>query len=697
LLSESASSLLAAAVASSDPVAQAELLTRLVQSPDFDDADYRACERALAGAASPAEALLHFGAALLAAGRSAAALRAYEKAIDTDPDFFPAYLAAGAMLLKQRAFARARDHVLEAVAIDPDSAEAQNLLGVVLRAMGRSREAIECFEAAGRLGGGLVYPHFNLALAWRDLGLEHLAVAIDALRKALAIDPAYFPAVTHLAGLLSEEGRWQEALMQSERALAMRPDEVSALWRRCFQQLPVVLGQLDIVDERRRSYAVSLDELCTRLGERPPQSPEAIETLVGLDGPFNLAYQAQDDTDLQRRYGALITRLMQQWQSQVMADNAATSNRNARMPRENKRIRVGVVSSFIRHHSVWHANIRGFAAHLPRERFSVFSYDTAVKVTSGTSPEAALFDEHVSGNLSLADWVSRIREDCPDVLYFPDTCMDATSLKLAALRLAPAQLAGWGHPETTGLPTIDYYLSGELFEPPQGDAHYVEKLVRLPALGTCYVPVGVRPSRIDWRELEIPDDGFVRYLCCQSVFKYLPQYDRVFPDIAGQVGRCRFIFISDRVPHRMRLFRERLEAAFGSRGLDARQYCTFIDPLPLTRLLGLIRQSDVYLDTIGFSGFSTAMMALEQGCPVVTVEGEFMRGRLASGVLRRIGVVETIAADMDGYVRIASALGTDAKARGRLAARIRESVPLAFDDRAPVAALAGLLESLVAS
>ena len=66
--------------------------------------------------------------------------------------------------------------------------------------------------------------------------------------------------------------------------------------------------------------------------------------------------------------------------------------------------------------------------------------------------------------------------------------MDPLAGRLAAQRLAPVQCVAWGHPETTGMPTLDYFLSSDLMEPPDGEAHYTEHLVRLPNLGLCYVP-----------------------------------------------------------------------------------------------------------------------------------------------------------------------------------------------------------------
>ena len=78
----------------------------------------------------------------------------------------------------------------------------------------------------------------------------------------------------------------------------------------------------------------------------------------------------------------------------------------------------------------------------------------------------------------------------------------AAVVMLAALWLAPIQCASWGHPDTTGLPTIDYFLSGELMEPPDADEHYTERLVRLPNLAIYYEPLELASlplTRAQWR------------------------------------------------------------------------------------------------------------------------------------------------------------------------------------------------------
>lgn len=51
-----------------------------------------------------------------------------------------------------------------------------------------------------------------------------------------------------------------------------------------------------------------------------------------------------------------------------------------------------------------------------------------------------------------------------DVLVYGDVGMDALTTGLAHSRLSPVQVAFWGHPGTTGLSTMDYFITSDLFE-----------------------------------------------------------------------------------------------------------------------------------------------------------------------------------------------------------------------------------------
>jgi predicted O-linked N-acetylglucosamine transferase (SPINDLY family) len=94
----------------------------------------------------------------------------------------------------------------------------------------------------------------------------------------------------------------------------------------------------------------------------------------------------------------------------------------------------------------------------------------------------------------------------------------------------------------------------------------------------------------------------------------------------------------------------------------------------------LMQRADILLDTIGFSGFNTAMQAMESGLPIVTRQGRFMRGRLASGILRSIGLEELIAMDEDHCVDLAVALVSDKNRRDAIRRRIEQRRDGLFND-----------------
>ena len=94
---------------------------------------------------------------------------------------------------------------------------------------------------------------------------------------------------------------------------------------------------------------------------------------------------------------------------------------------------------------------------------------------------------------------------------------------------------------------------------------------------------------------------------------------------------------------------------------------------------------------IGFSGFNTAIQAIECGLPIVTREGKFMRGRLASGILRRLELTEMIAPDNASYVDMAVRMVTDKTYNQKIRQDILDRRSRLFNDRSSVDALQQLL------
>jgi predicted O-linked N-acetylglucosamine transferase (SPINDLY family) len=365
-------------------------------------------------------------------------------------------------------------------------------------------------------------------------------------------------------------------------------------------------------------------------------------------------------------------------------------------PPAGEPIRLGIVSAFFRQHSNWKIPISGWLDGLDRKRFRLFAYHTGPERDAQTDVAAARCERFVQGPLPLAGWRDAILHDAPHVLLYPEIGMDKVTAQLAAQRLAPVQCVSWGHPVTSGFPTIDYFLSSDRMEPAGAEAHYTERLVRLPNLSICYEPADdVPPVPLDRAQLGLRA-GAIVFWCCQSLPKYLPQFDEVFARIAAAVGDCQFTFIEfGGGPRITDLFRARLDRAFARLGLSAADHCVLLPRLAPDRFVAAIGQCDILLDSIGWSGCNSTLESLAHDLPIVTLAGAFMRGRHTAAILEMMGVAETIARSLDDYVAIAIRLGRDETARAAVRATIAANKQRVYGDRTCIAALEDFLERAV--
>jgi len=564
----------------------------------------------------------------------------------------------------------------EALRSRPDFAEPLCYLGTILVEQGRQAEAIASLGRAIELKPELADAHVGLGNA-RVAGRQ-LEDAALCYRRALALDPRLLQAHVNLGNVLADLGRQEEAMHAFDAALALDPESAEARWSRTMSMIPALRESPEELARSRAAFAGALADLDRWFDA---SRTERGYRIVGVQQPFWLAYQEENNAGLLRGYGQLCVRLMQPWRRRHNLSPAAG--------RAAGRIRVGVVSQYFRHHSVWNAIIKGWFQQLDPERFELSAFCLSPEQDAETAYARSRAARFEHGARSLEQWAGSILAARPDVLIYPEIGMDPMSVKLASLRLAPLQAASWGHPETTGLPTIDCYLSAQDMEPAGAQANYTEDLVALPHLG-CYVQRGAEqpPAALDDLGIDLPSPLL---LCPGTPFKYAPEHDRVFPRIARELGQCRFVFFTHWTQALSGKLRQRLERAFALEGLDFGRFVTFLPWLTRPAFFGLMQRADVFLDTIGFSGFNTALQAIQCGLPVVTLQGRFLRGRLAAGILRRLGLDELVAQDADGYVALAATLARDADYRAQVRRRIEANRGLLFEDAAPVRALAQFL------
>ena len=673
-------------------------------------------DRAIAlGGERPAFLLLR-GGILHDRGDLAGAEADFSRVAELRPDWAPGHVERGRVRMDQGRMEEAVLDFRAAVTAEPRHVRAWNNLGYALQSLDRVDEAIRAFDYALSIEPGYAVAHFNLARLHKGRGdaklaLEHARHAVKsdpsnveawlligdihtqqretesalaAFSAAARAAPGDLKARLALAGAISASGGFGEARGEYRRIAAQFPGSLRAALPANLL-LPQVYASVEELDRVRGEYGEGLGRLEEAAATyRFPRGDVALSDARWTN--FYLAYQGREDAGLQKRYGTFLRSVL----APVLPEFFAPRPRRERAGR----IRVGFLSHFFfnctagRYFSSW-------ITHLDRERFETFVYYTNEWVADDTRAIAAAASRfrHLPGR-SMHAVAQAVAGDELDVLVYPELGMHPETFTLAALRLAPVQCAGWGHPDTTGHPEIDWFISCEAMEPPGAGRHYTERLALLPGLGTRYRTPQTASTRTR-ADFELPGDRTL-YLVPQSLYKIHPDNDEILARILeGDPRGVAVIFAS----HHARLtdaYAARLSAALEKRGLDIHERTCFLAPfLPHGEYLRVNQLCDVMLDTVHWSGGNTSLDALASGLPVVTLPGSLMRGRQSQAMLRALGAEELVAPDLEGYLAIAGRLGLDPAERAAVAAKIRANLGALFERDEPLRALEDFLARAV--
>jgi predicted O-linked N-acetylglucosamine transferase (SPINDLY family) len=446
--------------------------------------------------------------------------------------------------------------------------------------------------------------------------------------------------------------------------------------------MPQLFADDSHIDVWRSRYGDALSQLHALAASNVVLSQSLLRSTA-----FSLAYHARNNVGLQSLRGEWLAHCVR-----AITPIAARQNRLNNNNNNEARIRVGFVSKHIRDCTVGHY-FRRFITDLDSELIAVYTYACGStdamtdaieqRVTASQRFPLSADDDHRDDVLQRI--AKAIVTDAIDVLIYPEIGMEPLIEKLAAMRLAPLQCALWGHPDTTGLPTIDVFFSADRMEPANAAEHYREQLVRLPGLGCAY-PRPPAPASLNRSQLGLPTDAFL-LVCAQSSFKWRTHFVDTIAKILQQNERAILIYFRSRDSVAAFAFDEYLHERLAMHNIDAKERTKPLAETTREQFLAVLAACDLSLDSFDFSGGNTTLDALSVGLPVVTLPGEFMRGRQSMAMLQMIGVPQLIAHDADDYAKIASGLIADHGALTQMRATITANADRLFDDTRAVEAL----------
>ncbi|PMS22529.1 glycosyltransferase [Trinickia dabaoshanensis] len=587
-----------------------------------------------ATAAPSAPTGIRFVTPPIVAGRGAGTAPAAKAAVPVRP---APPVEAGLAHQQAGRFAEAEAIYREILAADPGHADALHLLGLIAYHRGEYAPACELIMAAlARRESEIFYGNLGNALAARGMR----AAAMESFRQAIALKPGYVHAHNNLGNLLREESRLTEAVECFKTVIALQPEYAEA--HNNLANALVDLGDLDAaIAAYRRAIALKPDLL------------EARSNLL-----FILSYREDLDQAAYlaeaKEFGRIATAGAKPWRHWL----APTA------PGRDGPLRVGLVSGDLKIHPTGHF-LESLLAHIDRRRIELVAYPTRRFEDALTARIKPYFSAWTPlSSMSDEQAAHRIRDDRIDLLLDLSGHMNYNRLPLFAWRAAPVQASWLGYFASTGLPAMDYLLGDPYVLPPDAQAHYTERLWRLPDSYLCFTPPA---EQVAVGPLPLEREGLVTFGCFNHLMKMNDRVVDVWARVLHAVPRSRLFLKAKQLDDAPTCGATRKR--FAARGIDPSRLI-LEGRSPRGEYFAAYNRVDIALSPFPYPGGTTSVEGLWMGVPVLCRQGDRFLSNICTSMLHSAGLADWIARDDEDYVAKAVAFAADAP---RLAALRRES------------------------
>jgi len=635
---------------------------------------------------------------------------AIKKAIELDPVSAVNYYVLGLILEKQENKTLAIKTYKKVIKKNPKFIDAYKHLGSIYLQQQQTNKAIEVYKnALDTVSTISKAPIFhNLGVAYQSIGNQslaalyfgHSAYCNKQISIAIIHFEEYLKGCTDNIDVYVKLGRSYtltnqplSAINLIEKALKLFPNNL-CLKRVDQSILPIIYNDVKEIKFYRDRFSRLLTELIKSCSLNTSEEQKEAFKSIKISTNFYLGYHGENDIECQKNYGKYVYEIMKnmypKWCQLLSLDKNI----------HQRKIRIGYISLHL--HSLGMLYL-GWLKYCDKNKFETYIYDISGYDENDNNKNLAFrnnFKVHsdhlkfISGEIE--DICSTVLDDKLDILIFTETGLDPKISPLSCLRLAPIQCTSWCHPITSGSPNIDYFLSSDLIEPENAQEHYSETLIRLPNLGFSIEPFSFPNNNKKRSDFQLRDNSIL-YLCCQALFKYLPQHDYIFPSIAQKNKLAQFIFFDSFLgPVITDSFKKRIDKAFKEFNLNYEDYCLFLGKLSLQDYLKFNELADIFLDSFSWSGGFSTKDAIACALPIVTCPGKIMRARQSYGMLNMIGVTETIAETEAEYIEIAVRLGLDHEWRQAVRDKMAENKHRLFNDRECIKGLEAFFQETIA-
>jgi predicted O-linked N-acetylglucosamine transferase (SPINDLY family) len=596
----------------------------------------------------------------------------------------------------------------QVLAINPTHVEALHQIGFILHGSGNYQDAADFYQRA--IAADMHHTESYLMLSQvfeaQDMGTQAVQIALRA-SEVLPTNPATHAALVkallrfngahlvpdyltqhlpsfpgsmelHAYECMALKINYQhEAAAQRYRDLMARfkvPAPFQVMFETYLPRICISNAQIDAI---RQDFIRSLESFI--------QKKMRIDALQITNHPlFALAYHHRENKPLLQLY----TRMLRACSPEL---NYTAAHCKATDAQRSGPLRIGFASRHMHNHSVGRCYRNAMMTLAQQPDFSVTLFNIG-----GIIDETA--DEMIAAGVTIVSVPKTIRaaqdmiaQAKLDILIYPDIGMDAMTHYLAMARLAPYQCCLQGHPETTGIDTIDYVISSRAYEPPHANDNYHEQLLCHHGIDTIFTRPQIPARWLSRQELGLPADKKL-YVCPMAIQKIHPDFDDALAQILARDPNAVIVMFHD--------FQEQVASQILQQRIlkqcDASRVM-FLNWQPLEVLLSILHSAEAILDSFYFGAGTTSQYAFGCGVPIVTMMGNHARGRMVGGYYSVMGIEGApVATTMQEYVKLAVKLANDAAYRTQLRDQISQKSGALFAGSASAPNMAQLMHDIMA-
>lgn len=609
----------------------------------------------------------NFAEALQRLNENERAIELLRKTLIDEPSFYEAKQKLAVILKKERQYDESAALFKEVMTEQPEYYPAYFQIGTLMLETGNFKSAKEYLKVAVELNPKATKSLNNLAVAHQEW--EEYDEAIGYYKQSLEIDQNYLDAIRNIALLYEKIGQLQQAKKYWIRLAELSENAPLVYWKANVLE-PTVYQTKEEIARFRETVVKELEPI------KAKKININVDQLTQLDiyPPSGLIYHGQNDLKIKKEYGQLFKGIPQ-----------------VKLPaRASDKPQIGFVVTG-GHEGVFVKCMRGMLNNLSTEKFDVTivcSFPNGEKIIRPAIENSSI--KFVSLSKSLGQSIQQFTSLNFDLLYYWEVGTDSYNYFIPFFKPARIQCTSWGWPATSGIPTMDYFISSVGLDQESNQKDYTEQLVLFNKLPAFYYAPELPTLNKKRADFDIAEDVHL-YLCVQNVKKVHPDFDEIIEGILEKDPKGVVAFLGDKHDIITKSLAERIKSKCGMHA----DRIIILDRQEKEGYFNILNLAEVVLDTLYYNGgANTNADAFALNKPVVTMPVDFHRGRYTAAAYQQMGIKGLIAGSIEEYIDLAVRVATDLTFHEKVTKSIEENKCKFFEDQEAVAELESFMLSV---